>query len=101
MVLVTVIYMLVVAISIGILGPDLAADKAPIQTAFGRVVGPVGSYIILVGTLFSMGGINMAEAFIAPRALHLFVGRRDAAGSAGQTDALGGPPMWPVSSLRC
>lgn len=47
MVLVTVIYMLVVAISIGILGPDLAADKAPIQTAFGRVVGPVGSYIIL------------------------------------------------------
>jgi len=68
MVLVTVIYMLVVAISIGILGTDLATDKAPIQTAFGRIVGPVGSYIILVGTLFSMGGINMAESFIAPRA---------------------------------
>ena len=64
----TIIYMLVVGISIGILGPDLAVDKAPIQTAFGRAVGPVGAYFILIGTLFSMGGINLAESFIAPRA---------------------------------
>lgn len=40
MIIVTIIYMLVVGISIGILGPDLAVDKAPIQTAFGRAVGP-------------------------------------------------------------
>ena len=62
MIIVTIIYMLVVGISIGILGPDLAVDKAPIQTAFGRAVGPVGAYFIL------MGGINLAESFIAPRA---------------------------------
>ena len=68
MIIVTIIYMLVVGISIGILGPDLAVDKAPIQTAFGRAVGPVGRYFILIGTLFSMGGINLAESFIAPRA---------------------------------
>lgn len=68
MIIVTIIYMLVVGISIGILGPDLAVDKAPIQTAFGRAVGPVGAYFILLGTLFSMGGINLAESFIAPRA---------------------------------
>lgn len=68
MIVVTIIYMLVVGISIGILGPDLAVDKAPIQTAFGRAVGPVGAYFILLGTLFSMGGINLAESFIAPRA---------------------------------
>lgn len=68
MVLVTLIYMLVVAISIGILGPGLAADKAPIQTAMGRILGPAGAYIILAGTLLSMGGINMAESFYAPRA---------------------------------
>lgn len=67
MIIVTIIYMLVVGISIGILGPDLAVDKAPIQTAFGRAVGPVGAYFILLGTLFSMGGINLAESFIAPR----------------------------------
>ena len=68
MIIVTIIYRLVVGISIGILGPDLAVDKAPIQTAFGRAVGPVGAYFILLGTLFSMGGINLAESFIAPRA---------------------------------
>lgn len=68
MIIVTIIYMLVVGISIGILGSDLAVDKAPIQTAFGRAVGPVGAYFILIGTLFSMGGINLAESFIAPRA---------------------------------
>ena len=68
MIIVTIIYMLVVGISIGILGPDLAVDKAPIQTAFGRAVGPVGAYFILLGTLFSMGGINLADSFIAPRA---------------------------------
>lgn len=68
MIIVTIIYMLVVGISIGILGPELAVDKAPIQTAFGRAVGPVGAYFILLGTLFSMGGINLAESFIAPRA---------------------------------
>lgn len=68
MIIVTIIYILVVGISIGILGPDLAVDKAPIQTAFGRAVGPVGAYFILLGTLFSMGGINLAESFIAPRA---------------------------------
>ena len=68
MIIVTIIYMLVVGISIGILGPDLAVDKAPIQTAFGRAVGPVGAYFILLGPLFSMGGINLAESFIAPRA---------------------------------
>lgn len=68
MIIVTIIYMLVVGISIGILGPDLAVEKAPIQTAFGRAVGPIGAYFILIGTLFSMGGINLAESFIAPRA---------------------------------
>lgn len=67
MIIVTVIYMLVLGISIGILGPSLATDKAPIQDAFGKILGPVGSYFILIGTLLSMGGINMAESFIAPR----------------------------------
>lgn len=90
MIIVTIIYMLVVGISIGILGPDLAVDKAPIQTAFGRAVGPVGAYFILLGTLFSMGGINLAESFIAPRActslaedgmLPAFVNRRTSWGT--------------------
>lgn len=67
MIICTVIYMLVLAISIGIMGPNLANSKAPVQDAFGQIMGPVGAYFVLAGTLCSMGGINMAEAFIGPR----------------------------------
>lgn len=97
MIIVTIIYMLVVGISIGILGPDLAVDKAPIQTAFGRAVGPVGAYFILIGTLFSMGGINLAESFIAPRActslaedgmLPAFLNRRTSWGTPGASSVV-------------
>ena len=67
MILVSVLYMLVLGISIGILGPELANTKAPIQEALGKAIGPMGSYFVLAGTLLSMGGINMAQAFFAPR----------------------------------
>lgn len=67
MIIVTVVYMLILGICIGISGPDLANQKAPIQDAFGKVIGPVGTYFVLAGTLLSMGGINIAQAFMGPR----------------------------------
>jgi amino acid transporter len=67
MIIVSVLYMLVLGISIGILGPELAKTKAPIQEAFGNILGPAGAYFVLAGTLLSMGGINMAESFLGPR----------------------------------
>lgn len=67
MLLVSVLYMAILAVSIGVLGTDLANTKAPVQDAFNVIVGPVGMYIVLVGTLISMGGINFAEAYYAPR----------------------------------
>ena len=57
----------ILAVSIGVLGTDLANTKAPVQDAFNVIVGPIGMYIVLVGTLISMGGINFAEAYYAPR----------------------------------
>ena len=42
-------------------GTDLANTKAPVQDAFNVIVGPIGMYIVLVGTLILMGGINFAE----------------------------------------
>ncbi|MDU2570090.1 MAG: APC family permease [Veillonella sp.] len=63
MLLVSVLYMAILAVSIGVLGTDLANTKAPVQDAFNVIVGPVGMYIVLVGTLISMGGINFAEAY--------------------------------------
>jgi amino acid transporter len=67
MILVSVLYMLVLGISIGILGPSLADAKAPLQDAMGSIMGPIGSFFVLAGTLLSMGGINMAQSFFAPR----------------------------------
>ena len=67
MLLVSVLYMAILAVSIGVLGTDLANTKAPVQDAFNVIVGPFGMYIVLVGTLISMGGINFAEAYYAPR----------------------------------
>lgn len=67
MLLVSILYMAILAVSIGVLGTDLANTKAPVQDAFNVIVGPVGMYIVLVGTLISMGGINFAEAYYAPR----------------------------------
>lgn len=67
MLLVSVLYMAILAVSIGVLGTDLANTKAPVQDAFNVIVGPIGMYIVLVGTLISMGGINFAEAYYSPR----------------------------------
>ena len=67
MLICTALYMLVLGISIGILGPSLAKSTAPIQDAFGKIIGPAGAYFVLAGTLCSMGGINMAQSFFGPR----------------------------------
>jgi len=67
MLLVSILYMAILAVSIGVLGSDLANTKAPVQDAFNVIVGPIGMYVVLVGTLISMGGINFAEAYYAPR----------------------------------
>jgi len=67
MIIVSILYMLILGISIGIMGTDLACTQAPIQDAFGMILGPAGAYFVLAGTLLSMGGINMAQSFFGPR----------------------------------
>lgn len=67
MIIVSVLYMAVLAVSIGVLGTDLANTTAPVQDAFSAIIGPVGMYFVLAGTLLSMGGINFAQAYFAPR----------------------------------
>ena len=44
MLLVSVLYMAILAVSIGVLGTDLANTKAPVQDAFNVIVGPIGMY---------------------------------------------------------
>lgn len=67
MVLCSVIYCLVQAIAVGTLGPALAKSTAPLADAASVFLGPGGKWLVALGTLVSIGGINVAASFGAPR----------------------------------
>ena len=67
--LVSLFYFLILAISIGVLGPDLADTKTPIATAAAVFLGSAGGFLVTAGTLVSIGGINLASSFLTPRVI--------------------------------
>lgn len=67
MALVSLVYFLVLAISIGVLGGALSGANTPVADAAGAVFGSAGSYFITIGTVISVGGINIAASFLTPR----------------------------------
>jgi len=67
MVLCSVIYCLVQAIAVGTLGPALAKSTAPLADSASTFLGPGGKWLVAIGTLVSIGGINVAASFGAPR----------------------------------
>ncbi|AKA68652.1 amino acid permease-associated region [Clostridium scatologenes] len=67
MFLVSIIYILIQAVSIGTLGVKLAASSTPVAESAATFLGGFGGILVTVGTLVSIGGINIAESFILPR----------------------------------
>ncbi|WP_373898177.1 APC family permease [Haloimpatiens sp. FM7315] len=67
MIIVSLFYLLIQAISIGVLGTKLAETATPVADAATIFLGPVGGAIVTAGTLVSIGGINIAASFITPR----------------------------------
>lgn len=67
MVIVSLIYLLIQAVSIGILGEGLAKTATPVADATSIFLGPMGAALVSAGTLISIGGINIAASFITPR----------------------------------
>lgn len=67
MFLVSAIYILVQAVSIGTLGAKLASSSTPVAESAATFLGGFGGLLVTVGTLVSIGGINIAESFILPR----------------------------------
>lgn len=63
----SVFYVLIQTVAVGTLGPQLATATAPLAEATRQFLGPVGSVIIMAGTLISIGGINIAASFVTPR----------------------------------
>jgi amino acid transporter len=67
---VTVLYIAIQLVSQGILGGELSANaKAPLAEALGRVLGPVGKLIILVGAAVSTFGFVAGDMLASPRGL--------------------------------
>ena len=64
---VSVFYILIQVVAIGILGDGLTTSEAPVADAAAKFLGPVAKAIVTTGTLVSIGGINVASSFLAPR----------------------------------
>lgn len=64
---VSVFYILIQVVAIGILGDGLTVSEAPIADAAAKFLGPVAKAVVTTGTLVSIGGINVASSFLAPR----------------------------------
>ncbi|WP_035289436.1 APC family permease [Clostridium sp. KNHs214] len=67
MIIVSAFYLLIQAVSIGVLGTKLAETATPVADAAAIFLGPIGGAIVTAGTLVSIGGINIAASFITPR----------------------------------
>lgn len=67
MTIVSIFYILIQVVAIGVLGPQLAHYTAPIQQAMKQFMGGPGLFLVAAGTLISIGGINIASSFITPR----------------------------------
>ena len=67
MVLCSGVYVMVQAVAVGTLGPALAKSAAPVADAASAFLGPAGKWLVTIGTLISIGGINVAASFITPR----------------------------------
>lgn len=61
------IYVLVQTVSVGTLGSALSGSTTPVATAAQSFLGSFGMLFISIGTLVSIGGINVATSFSAPR----------------------------------
>ncbi len=53
------------------LGNGLAGSATPVADAAIKMLGPIGGYIITIGTIVSVGGINIASSIFTPRSAAL------------------------------
>lgn len=65
--IVSAVYLLVQINCIGILGDSLGDSMTPVADAFAAVFGSKGGILITIGTLISIGGINIGASFNTPR----------------------------------
>ncbi|MBS9335049.1 APC family permease [Fructobacillus sp. M1-13] len=60
-------YVLIMVVSIGVLGGNLAHSTAPLKDVFTVIAGNFGGNLVSFGTLLSIGGLCVASSFVTPR----------------------------------
>jgi amino acid transporter len=69
---VTLLYVALQLTAQGMLGPDLGSSRTPLADAAGRMWGPPGRALLLVGATVSMFGYVSGMILAVPRALYAF-----------------------------
>ncbi|MET4693678.1 APC family permease [Endozoicomonas lisbonensis] len=67
--IVMMFYALIMAVTVGILGEAVADSSTPLADAARVVAGDFGFWLITIGSVISIAGINIAASFHIPRAL--------------------------------
>jgi amino acid transporter len=65
--IVSILYFMIIAGTIAMLGVGILESGAPVQDAFGMMVGPWGKWLISVGALISILGLNVGDSMMIPR----------------------------------
>lgn len=69
----TLLYLLLQLVAHAVLGPELPTfADAPLAETAGRILGPVGGTLVLVGGIVSMLGFLSGDALGSPRSLYAF-----------------------------
>ncbi len=65
--IVSILYMLIIGGTIAMLGSGIMETKAPVQDALVKMIGPAGYWLVSIGALISITGLNMGESIMVPR----------------------------------
>lgn len=66
---VSIIYVMIQFVCVGILGDKLAGTAAPVTDAIKAFMGTSGGIIVTIGTMISIFGINIGSSFNTPRCI--------------------------------
>lgn len=65
--IVSILYFIIIAGTIAMLGAGILETDAPVQDAFAMMIGPAGKWIISIGALISILGLNVGDSMMIPR----------------------------------
>jgi len=92
MALVSVVYVAVLAVSIGTL-PEIAGHANPVAAASQNVLGPFGGTLVAAGIVLSVFGTNSGAALVSPRRFFAMAARGDLPSALARVNVQTGVPV--------